>query len=369
MNETGRIYNFCAGPTMLPEQVLERLTRDMLDYKGTGIGVLELAPDSKYSRQILVDAEEALRRLLNIPQNYRVIFFDGGVFTQYSAIPLNLLSEHNCADYVISGRFSKLAELEAKRYGDIAIAASSGGATPPFTALPKITSSNFRPDADYAHICFNDSVYGTKFYEIPDTGSIPLVADMSSCLLSEPLNVSRFGLIYAASEMNICPPAMTLIIVRDDLMGKAREGLPSRLSYRKLVCDDTYSTALPIFCIYTAKLMFEWILSIGGLEEMKRRNERKASLLYDYLDANTYYSAPVSKACRSMMNVVFTTGDAELDRKFVFDAEGAGLAGLAGDPLVGGLRATLCNAMPKEGVEALIAFMKQFQRENPKINL
>jgi hypothetical protein len=241
---------------MLPESVLERLSRDMMDYKGTGIGVLELAPDSRHARQILVDAEEALRRLLNIPQNYRVIFFDGSVFTQYSAIPLNLLSEHNCADYVISGRFSKLAELEAKRYGDIAIAASSGGATPPFTALPKITSSNFRPDADYAHICFNDSVYGTKFYEIPDTGSIPLVADMSSCLLSEPVNVSRFGLIYASSEMNICPPAMTLIIVRDDLMGKAI-GLLSQsgqiFPYMILPCDLNIKSLADWMAEYTEK--------------------------------------------------------------------------------------------------------------------
>jgi phosphoserine aminotransferase len=362
-----KTYNFSAGPAPLPDEVLEQLRHDMLNYRDTGLSVMELAPDSRETLEILMGAEDALRRLLSIPQNYRIIFYEGNVYTQYSAIPLNLLSEHKCADYVISGRYSKLAELEAKRYGDIAIAASSGGATPPFSALPMLSTSNFRPDADYVHICFNDAVYGTKFYDIPDTGNIPLVADMSSCLLSEPIDVSHFGLIYASTEANICPPSMTLIIVRDDLMGKMRENLPSKLSYRNLVYDDTHPSMPPLFSIYTAKLMFEWMLANGGLVEMKRRNERKASLLYDFLDDQTkYYTTPVSKDCRSMMNVVFTTGDGELDRKFVQDAAARGLVNLSGDPVVGGLRASLYNAMPGEGVQELVKFMREFQTENIK---
>lgn len=365
-----RAYNFSAGPGALADEVLEQLQQDIINYRETGLGVMELSPDSKEALEIVMGAEDALRRLLSIPQNYRVIFFEGSVYTQYSAIPLNLLSEHKCADYVISGRYSKLAELEAKRYGDIAIAASSGGATPPFSALPVLSSSNFRPDADYVHICFNDSVYGTKFYDVPDTGNVPLVADMSSCLLSEPIDISRFGMIYASTEANICPPTMTLIIIRDDLMGKMRDNLPTKLSYRNLVYDDTYPSMPPLFSIYTAKLVFEWILEMGGLVEMKRRNERKASLLYDYLDDQTkYYTAPVSKGCRSMMNVVFSTGDGELDRKFVQDAAAKGLLNLSGDPVVGGIRASLYNAMPKEGVEKLVKFMKEFQTENIKFKL
>ncbi len=364
-----RIYNFSTGPSMLPLEVLERAQAEMLCYGDTGMSVMELEYDSPEFLQILKDAENNLRKLMNIPANYKILFLHGGASSQYAAVPMNLLSAHQCADYVVSGQHSKKASDEAKKYGDIVIAASSGGASPPYSTVPFTKRSDFRPDADYVHICYNNRVYGTKFHYIPDTGNIPLVVDMSSCFCSEPIEVSKFGLIYADAQINVASAGLSVVIVRNDLIGGARKDTPTTLDYLLLVENGTTNVAPPVWCIYIAKLVFEWILSVGGLEEMKRRNEKKASLLYDYLDGpgQAYYTSPVDKKCRSMMNVVFVTGDGKLDEKFVAEAAECGLINLAGHPGVGGMCASLYNSMPYEGVERLIAFMKEFVKNNPKL--
>ena len=353
---------------MLPLEVLKTAREELLCYGDSGMSVMEMSHHSPEFEKIIKGAEESLRTLMGIPSNYRVLFLQGGATTQFAAVPLNLLSEHKCADYIISGQFSKQAYMEAKKYGDIAIAASSAGATPTFSTVPEVKRSDFRPDADYVHICYNNTIYGTKYHYIPDTGNIPLVADMSSCILSEPIDVSKFGLIYAGAQKNIAPAGLTVVIVRDDLIGNARPDTPAMLDYKLLAENGSMYNTPPCFQIYMAKLVLDRILSVGGLDEMKRRNERKASLLYDYLDSQSYYTAPVDKKCRSMMNVVFVTGDAELDKKFAKEASDLGLRNLKGHPSVGGMRASIYNAMPYEGVEKLVAFMKRFALENPRFD-
>ncbi len=349
---------------MLPVPVLKQAQEDLLNYKGTGMSVMEMSHRSPEFEPIIADAEASLRRLMQIPDNYKVLFLQGGASTQFAMIPLNLLSERRCADYIVSGQFSKKAYQEAKKYGDIAVAASSAGGN--FTAVPEVSRNDIRPDADYVHMCFNNTIYGTKFYYIPETGNIPLVADMSSCICSEPVDVSKFGVIYAGAQKNIAPAGVTIVIIRDDLLGHAREDAPAMLNYQLMADNGSMYNTPPCWCIYMAKLVFEWLESIGGLEEIKRRNEHKASLLYDYLDSQSYYIAPVEKKSRSMMNVVFVTGNAELDAKFAKEAGAAGLKNIKGHRSVGGMRASIYNAMPVEGVEALIAFMKNFAEENPK---
>ena len=362
-----RIYNFSSGPAMLPEDILDRASEEFFNYKKTGIPVMEINRTSPQYSEIMAGAEASLRELMDIPQGYKILFMQGGADSQYSAVPLNLLSEHKCADYIISGRLSKSASLEAKKYGDIAIAASSAGATPAFSTVPETKRSDFRPDADYVYICYNNMVYGTKYYYVPDTGNIPLVADMSSFMLSEPVEVSRFALIYADAEYGIGIPGLTVVIVRDDLISGARKDTPSMINYKHIDGGEAASNTAPLWSVYIAQLMFDWILSIGGLEEMKRRNERKASLIYDYLDSQSYYTAPVDKKCRSMLNVVFVTGDAALDRKFSEEARAEGLENLGGHGSVGGMCASIYNSMPVEGVEKLVNFMKRFAQENPKL--
>ncbi len=361
-----RVFNFSAGPSMLPEEVLKKAQEELLCYGESGMSVMEMSHRSADFEPIIAAAEESLRKVMNIPSNYKVLFLQGGASTQFAAVPLNFLSNHKCADYIVSGQFSKKAAAEAKKYGDIAIAASSAGANPTFSTIPETTRSDFRPDADYVHICYNNTIYGTRFHYIPDTGNIPLIADMSSCILSEPFDVSKFAMIYAGAQKNVAPAGLTIVIVREDLLGNARPDTPAMLDYKLMADNDSMYNTPPCWCIYMAKLVFDWILSIGGLEEMKRRNERKASLLYDYLDSQNYYTAPVDKKCRSMMNVVFVTGDAELDKKFAAEAAAAGLKNLKGHRSVGGMRASIYNAMPYEGVEKLVAFMKKFALENPK---
>ena len=359
-----RVYNFSAGPSMLPLQVLETCAKDMLDYNGSGMSVMEMSHRSPVYDEIIKDAEAKLRQLMNIPDNYKVLFLQGGASTQFAAVPLNLMNKNKKADYIVSGQFSGKAQKEATKYGDVKIAASSKDAN--FTFVPKTDRSSFREDADYVHICFNNTIYGTKFHYIPDTGNIPLVADMSSFILSEPIDVSRFGLIYASAQKNIAPAGLTVVIVRRDLVGKARPDTPAMLDYKAHAENGSMYNTPPTFSVYMAKLVLEWIDSIGGLEEMKRRNERKASLIYDYLDSQHYYTASVDKKCRSMMNVVFVTGRPDLDERFIREAEAEGLVNLKGDRSVGGMRASIYNAMPYEGVEALVAFMKKFAEENPK---
>ena len=349
---------------MLPVPVLEKAAAEMLNYNGCGMSVMEMSHRSPVYDEIIKSAEALLRKLMEIPENYKVLFLQGGASTQFAAVPLNLLPVGGKADYIISGQFSKKAYEEAQKYGDVQIAATSDSIN--FSAIPDLKHVNFRPDADYVHICFNNTIYGTKYAEIPDTGSIPLVADMSSCIISEPIDVKRFGLIYAGAQKNMAPAGLTVVIVRDDLIGKHRPETPSMLRYDLMAKEGSMYNTPPCYSIYMAKLVYEWILSIGGLDEMKRRNERKASLLYDYLDNQDYYTAPVARSSRSMMNVTFVTGDKELDKKFAAEAEKAGLANLKGHRSVGGMRASIYNAMPYEGVEALVAFMKKFAEENPK---
>lgn len=353
---------------MLPEEVLEKAKSEIFNYKRTGISVMELGASSREVEKIMDKAEKSLRKLLSIPSNYKVLFLSGGSSAQFAAIPMNLLSDHKCADYIVSGKHSKKAVLEAKKHGDIVIAASSAGATPPFSTIPETKRSDFRPDADYVHICVNNSVYGTTFHYIPDTGGIPLVADMSSYILSEPFDVTKFALIYASAQQNIGIAGLTVVIVRDDIISGAAPATPSVLDYKTLVETKSRFSTPPVWSIYIAGLVFDWLLSLGGLEEIKRHNEKKASVLYDYLDSQSYYTASVDKKCRSMMNVVFITGDSALDKKFIKEAEENGLVNLSGDKSVGGMRASIYNAMPIEGVEKLVEFMKNFAAENPKLD-
>ncbi|MBQ9728047.1 MAG: 3-phosphoserine/phosphohydroxythreonine transaminase [Clostridia bacterium] len=359
-----RVYNFSAGPSMLPEQVLRTAAAEMLCYRDSGMSVMEMSHRSPVYEEIIGDAERLLREVMNIPDNYKVLFLQGGASTQFAAVPLNLLSEGGKADYILSGQFSTKAYQEALKYGDVAVAASSKEST--FSYVPQTNRSSFRADADYVHICFNNTIYGTKFPYIPDTGEIPLVADMSSCILSESVDVSKFGVIYAGAQKNMSAAGLTVVIVREDLLGKARKSTPTMLDWKVMADNGSMYNTPPCYAIYIAKLVYEWILELGGLSEMKKRNEEKAKLLYDYLDGQEYYSAPVEKASRSMMNVTFVTGDAELDKKFASEASAQGLKNLKGHRSVGGMRASIYNAMPCEGVEKLVSFMRAFAARNPK---
>ena len=358
-----RVYNFSAGPSMLPLQVLETAAKEMLNYKGSGMSVMEMSHRSPVYDEIIKEAEALLRKLMNIPDNYKVLFLQGGASTQFAAVPLNLMKTGK-ADYIVSGQFSGKAQKEAMKYGEAKIVASSKNAN--FSFVPRTDKSSFSKDADYVHVCFNNTIYGTKFPYIPDTGDIPLVADMSSCIISEPVDVSKFGLIYAGAQKNMAPAGLTVVIVREDLIGNARQDTPAMLDYKLMADNDSMYNTPPCYCIYVAKLVYEWILGLGGLEKMKEMNQKKANLLYDYLDSQDYYNAPVEKESRSMMNVTFVTGDADLDKKFAKEAEAQGLKNLKGHRSVGGMRASIYNAMPYEGVEKLVEFMKEFAKNNPK---
>ena len=328
------------------------------------MSVMEMSHRSPVYEKIIQDAEKLLREVMNIPDNYKVLFLQGGASTQFAAVPLNLLSGSGKADYILSGQFSTKAYKEAQKYGDIAVAGSTKEMN--FSAVPKAETLNFRADADYVHMCFNDTIYGTKFPYIPNTGNVPLVADMSSCILSEPVDVSKFGMIYAGAQKNMSAAGLTVVIVREDLIGKSRPETPTMLDYKTMAENGSMYNTPPCYCIYIAKLVYEWILGLGGLEKMREHNAKKAALLYDYLDSQEYYLAPVAKDSRSMMNVTFVTGDAELDKKFASEASSAGLKNLKGHRSVGGMRASIYNAMPMEGVEKLVAFMKEFAKNNPK---
>ena len=359
-----RVYNFSAGPSMLPLSVLERAQKDLLCYGDSGMSVMEMSHRSPAFETIIADAEAKLREVMAIPDNYKVLFLQGGASTQFAAVPLNLMNRNKKADYILSGQFSTKAYKEAQKYGDVVAAASSKDDN--FSRIPQTTRESFRPDADYVHICYNNTIYGTKFNYIPDTGDIPLVADMSSCIISEPIDVTKFGVIYAGAQKNMAPAGLTVVIIREDLIGHARPETPAMLDYQLAAENDSMYNTPPCWPIYVAKLVYEWILELGGLEEMKKINEKKAALLYDYLDSQDYYIAPVEKASRSMMNVTFVTGVEELDKKFPKEAEKIGLMNLKGHRSVGGMRASIYNAMPIEGVEKLVAFMKEFAAANPK---
>ena len=360
-----RVYNFSAGPAMLPVEVLQEAAAEMLDYQGTGMSVMEMSHRSKAYQRIIDEAEADLRELMNIPDNYKVLFLQGGASTQFAAVPMNLINRTGKADYAVSGQFSGKAFKEAQKLGyDVKCIATTKDDN--FDHVPVITKDMIRPDAAYLHICFNNTIYGTKYGYIPDTGDIPLVADLSSCIISEPIDVSKFGVIYAGAQKNMAPAGLTLVIVREDLLDYAEEKMPTMLEWKTMAENGSMYNTPPCYTIYMAKLVYEWILGLGGLDVMKEMNEKKAKLLYDYLDNQDYYIAPVKADSRSMMNVTFVTGDADLDKKFASEAGKAGLKNLKGHRSVGGMRASIYNAMPYEGVAALVAFMKEFAKNNPK---
>ena len=358
-----RVYNFSAGPSMLPLPVLEKAASEMVCYGESGMSVMEMSHRSPDYEAIITDAQALLRKLMNIPDNYKVLFLQGGASTQFAAVPLNLMVNGK-ADYVVTGQFSKKAYQEAKKYGDVRLVASSEDRNN--TYIPRLTKSDFRPDADYVHICFNNTIYGTRWDYIPDTGDIPLVADLSSCILSEPIDVSRFGVIYAGAQKNVAPAGLTIVIVREDLLGHSRPETPTMLDYKTMADNDSMYNTPPCYPIYIAKLVFEWLLETGGLEARAAINRKKADILYDYLDSQSYYKAPAEKEARSMMNVTFVSGVEELDKKFAKEAGAAGFKNIKGHRSVGGMRASIYNAMPIEGVEKLVAFMKDFAEKNPK---
>ena len=360
-----RVYNFSAGPSMLPLSVLERAASELICYGESGMSVMEMSHRSPDYEAISAAAEADLRTLMNIPDNYKVLFLQGGASTQFASVPLNLIGRTGKADYVVSGQFSGKAYKEAQKMGyDVKCIATTKDDN--FDHIPTVTRDMIRPDASYVHICFNNTIYGTKYSYIPDTGDIPLVADMSSCILSEPVDVSKFGVIYAGAQKNMAPAGVTVVIVREDLLGFCDPKAPTMMDWKVMAENDSMYNTPPCYSIYVMGLVAKWLLEIGGLEEMQVRNLRKAALLYDYLDSQDYYFAPVKADSRSIMNVTFVTGDADLDKKFATQAAAAGLKNLKGHRSVGGMRASIYNAMPEEGVAALVDFMKKFAAENPK---
>ena len=362
-----RVYNFSAGPSMLPMPVLEQAANELVCYGTSGMSVMEMSHRSPDYEAIIQAAEADLRKIMNIPDNYKVLFLQGGASTQFASVPMNLigLKPAKKALYAVSGQFSGKAYKEAQKMGINAkcIATTKDDN---FDHVPTITKDMVDQDASYLHICFNNTIYGTKYPYIPETGDVTLVADLSSCIISEPVDVTKFGVIYAGAQKNMAPAGVTLVIVREDLLGYADETIPTMLDWKTMAENDSMYNTPPCFAIYIAGLVYKWIEQLGGLEVMKEMNEKKANLLYDYLDSQDYYFAPVKKESRSLMNVTFVTGDADLDKKFASEAAKAGLKNLKGHRSVGGMRASIYNAMPYEGVEALVAFMKKFAEENPK---
>ena len=356
-----RVYNFSAGPACLPVEVLQKAQEQMLDYQGTGMSVMEMSHRSKAYEEIIGAAESNLRKLMNIPENYKVLFLQGGASLQFAMVPMNLLSKHKKAHYVNTGLWSKKAIKEAKRFGEVNVAASSEDQT--FSYIPKLSADMFTPDADYVHITTNNTIYGTKFKEIPETNGIPLVTDMSSCILSEEVDVSKYGIIYAGAQKNIGPAGLTIVIIRDDLIGNVAE-IPTMLDYKTHADAGSMFNTPPTYAIYIAGLVFEWLLELGGLGEIQKVNERKAAILYDYLDNSGFYKGTARKEDRSMMNVPFVIGDPEMEKKFVAEATAAGFVNLKGHRTVGGMRASIYNAMPVEGIEKLTAFMEAFKKNN-----
>ncbi|MEE1169075.1 MAG: 3-phosphoserine/phosphohydroxythreonine transaminase [Anaerovoracaceae bacterium] len=357
-----RVYNFSAGPSMLPIEVLEDAAANLTNYKGCGTSVMEMSHRSKEFQQIIDDAEANLRKLMNIPENYKVLFLQGGGTLQFSMVPMNLMTKNKKADYIITGSWGKKAAKEAAKFGDVKIVASSEDKN--FSYIPEIRAEDLRQDADYVHICYNETIHGVHFNKIPDTGDIPLVADMSSCILSEEVDVSRFALIYAGAQKNIAPSGMTIVIIREDLIGNAPENCPVYLDYKTHADKGSMYNTPPCFTIYIAGEVFKHILAMGGVREMHERDVRKAEKLYNYIDSSDFYKAAVSEKDRSLMNVVFVTGDEALDKEFVAAAREEGMTNLNGHRSVGGMRASIYNAMPEEGVDKLIDFMKRFEEEH-----
>ena len=358
-----RVYNFSAGPSMLPESVLRRAADEMLDYHGCGQSVMEMSHRSKEYQGIIDSAESLLREVMGIPDNYKVLFLQGGASSQFAMIPMNLMTKSGKADFVLTGQWATKAYQEASRYGEAHVVASSKDKT--FSYIPDLDPATFTNDADYFHICMNNTIYGTRYTKLPETGDVPLVADISSCILSEPIDVSRFAVLYAGAQKNMAPAGLTVVIIREDLIGHAMDITPTMFNYKTHADNGSMYNTPPCYNIYIAGLVLEWIRDeIGGLEEMKKINEKKAGMLYDFLDQSKLFRGTVVPQDRSLMNVPFVTGSDELDAKFVKAATAAGFVNLKGHRTVGGMRASIYNAMPVEGVEKLVAFMQNFEKEN-----
>lgn len=357
-----RIFNFSAGPSMLPLEIIEQAAAELTNYHGCGMSVMEMSHRSQVFQDIIDTAEADLRELMNIPEGYKVLFLQGGGTLQFSMVPLNLLRNTKKADYIVTGQWAKKACQEARKFGDIRVAASSEESV--FTYIPKLTRADFRDDADYVYITTNNTIYGSRYNYIPDTGDIPLVADQSSNFLSQVYNVNDFGLIYAGAQKNVGPAGVTIVIVRDDLIGNAPENTPIYLDYKTHADKGSMYNTPPCFAIYMAGLNFQWIKKQGGVPALQKHNEEKAARLYNQIDNSAMFSCPVAVEDRSLMNVVFVTGDKDLDKKFVAEAKEQGLVNLGGHRTVGGMRASIYNAMPDEGIDKLIDFMKKFEIAN-----
>ena len=354
-----RVYNFSAGPAVLPEEVLKEAQEEMLDYRGCGMSVMEMSHRSKVFQNIIDEAEADLRDLMGIPSNYKVLFLQGGASLQFSMIPMNLM-KNGVADYIVTGQWAKKAYAEAQKYGKANKIASSEDKT--FSYIPDCSDLPISPDADYVYICENNTIYGTKYKKLPNTKGKTLVADVSSCFLSEPVNVSDYGIIYGGVQKNIGPAGMVISIVRDDLItDNVLPGTPTMMKFKTHADAGSLYNTPNCYCIYMCGKVFKWLKKMGGLEVMKQRNEEKAKLLYDFLDQSKLFKGTVVPEDRSLMNVPFITGNADLDAKFVKESKEAGLENLKGHRTVGGMRASIYNAMPMEGVEKLVAFMKKFE--------
>lgn len=357
-----RVYNFSAGPAVLPEEVLKEAAEEMLDYRGCGMSVMEMSHRSKMFDTIIKEAEADLRELMQIPDNYKVLFLQGGASQQFAAVPMNLMKNRK-AGYIVTGQWAKKAFAEAKLYGEAVELASSADQT--FSYIPDCSDLDIPEDMDYVYICENNTIYGTKFKTLPNTKGHTLVADVSSCFLSEPVDVSKYGVIYGGAQKNIGPAGVVIVIIREDLItDDVLPGTPTMLKYKTQADADSLYNTPPCYGIYICGKVFKWIKKMGGLAAMKDHNEKKAKILYDFLDESKMFKGTVRKEDRSLMNVPFVTGDADLDAKFVAEAKAAGFENLKGHRSVGGMRASIYNAMPIEGVEKLVAFMKKFEEEN-----
>jgi phosphoserine aminotransferase len=362
--KVGRVYNFSAGPAVLPVEVLQEAADEMLDYRGTGMSVMEMSHRSKAYDNIIKEAEADLRELMNIPDNYKVLFLQGGASQQFAMIPMNLMKNKKAA-YIVTGQWAKKAYQEAQMYGEAVKVASSEDKT--FSYIPDCSDLDIPEDADYVYICENNTIYGTKFKTLPNTKGHTLVADVSSCFLSEPVDVTKYGVIYGGVQKNIGPAGVVIVIIREDLITEdVLPGTPTMLRYKIHADANSLYNTPPAYGIYICGKVFKWLKKMGGLEEMKKINEKKAKILYDFLDESRLFKGTVRKEDRSLMNVPFVTGDADLDAKFVAEAKAAGFENLKGHRTVGGMRASIYNAMPIEGVEKLVEFMKKFEAENLK---
>ena len=357
-----RVYNFSAGPAVLPEEVLKEAQAEMLDYRGTGMSVMEMSHRSKAFDEIIDQAEADLRTLMQIPDNYKVLFMQGGASLQFAMIPMNLM-KHGKADYIVTGQWAKKAYQEAQKYGTVNKIASSEDKT--FSYIPDCSDLPISEDADYVYICENNTIYGTKFKTLPNTKGKILVSDVSSCFLSEPVDVSKYGIIYGGVQKNIGPAGLVISVIREDLITEdVLPGTPTMMQFKTYADNRSMYNTPNCYGIYICGKVFQWIMKMGGLEAMKERNEKKAAILYDFLDQSILFKGTVVKEDRSLMNVPFVTGDKDLDAKFVAQAKAAGLENLKGHRTVGGMRASIYNAMPIEGVEKLVEFMKKFEEEN-----